>query len=225
MSVARLAIGAAATFFLVAAFVRQDPPYRAEEMSGIVVELPDARREIALRHARAGDETAFEALVAENESMVFSIALHALRSRELAEEIAQEVFLRLYRNLPEIESPAHLVGWLRRTTTNRCIDELRKRPAAVVPIDDLHGASTEAEQPDTLLHARLRNLVAFLPEKQRLAVILRYQEGLEPHEISTMVDLPVNTVKSHLRRALATLRSHLGLDGAVESKVFRGERR
>jgi RNA polymerase sigma-70 factor (ECF subfamily) len=57
----------------------------------------------------------------------------------------------------------------------------------------------------------LKNLVADLPEKQRLALILRYQEGMDPSEISSVVDLPLNTVKSHLRRALATLRLHLGI--------------
>lgn len=185
-------------------------------MSGMVIELPDARRELALRRAREGSEPAFEQIIREQESMVFSIALHALRSRSIAEDVAQEVFLQLYRSLGSIESHAHLVAWLRKTTTHRCIDQLRRMDPAAVPIEELEGAATHHDEIDPLLHARLRNLVGWLPASQRMAVILRYQEGMEPHEISALVDLPVNTVKSHLRRALATLRAHLGLEASKQ---------
>lgn len=171
--------------------------------------------EILLRRAQEGSHDAFADLVRSNDSMVFSIALHALRDRVVAEEIAQEVFLQLYRNLGSITSHSHLVSWLRRCTTNRCIDELRRNRPDGVALDEAMHTAAAIEQHDHFLHDRLKNLVAELPEKQRLALILRYQEGLEPNEISSLVEEPVNTVKSHLRRALATLRLHLGMHGAT----------
>ena len=58
--------------------------------------------------------------------MVFSLAVHALRSRPAAEDLAQEVFVELYRNLARLESAAHVAAWLRRVTSHRCIDELRR---------------------------------------------------------------------------------------------------
>ena len=86
--------------------------------------------------ARDGDATAFAAIVRRHQSMVFSLALHVLRSRAAAEDLAQEVFLELYRNLARIESPAHVMCWLRRVTSHRCIDELRRpRHRMELPMD------------------------------------------------------------------------------------------
>src|SRR5258708_9316899 len=79
-----------------------------------------------LRQGAAGDHESFGSLIREHQDMVFSIAWNFLHDRDRAEEIAQEVFLQLYRTLGEIESPAHLTFWLRRVTANRCIDESRR---------------------------------------------------------------------------------------------------
>jgi RNA polymerase sigma-70 factor, ECF subfamily len=180
-------------------------------MVGVVIEHPEVRAERLLRSAREGDHEAFGEIVKQHESMVFSIALHALREASLAEELAQEVFLRLFRDLNRIESGAHLVFWLRRVTTNRCIDQLRRMRQLGIPVDEATDLLVLADEEDYLLHRRLRGLVASLPPKQRLAVILRYQEELEPTEISSVMKIPLNTVKSHLRRALASLRLRFGV--------------
>ena len=79
-----------------------------------------------LQRAADGDHECFASLIREHQDMVFSIAWTFLRDRDRAEEIGQEVFLQLYRTVGEIESPAHLVFWLRRVTANRCIDESRR---------------------------------------------------------------------------------------------------
>src|SRR5688500_3665530 len=80
-----------------------------------------------LTQAKAGDQAAFASLVRRHQNMVFSIALHMLRSRPAAEDLAQEVFLELYRSLARLESDAHVVSWLRRVAGHRCIDEIRRR--------------------------------------------------------------------------------------------------
>jgi RNA polymerase sigma-70 factor, ECF subfamily len=69
----------------------------------------------------------FAALVREHQAMVFSLAYHFLGERAAAEELAQDVFLRLFRHLGKLQSPEHVVFWLRRVTANRCIDEARRR--------------------------------------------------------------------------------------------------
>ncbi|MGK2859108.1 MAG: RNA polymerase sigma factor [Thermoanaerobaculia bacterium] len=163
-----------------------------------------------LARATSGDHAAFAELVREHESMVFSIAWHVLRDSQLTEELAQEVFLQLYRNLGTIESAEHLVFWLRRVTSNRCIDLLRRRQFLPVPLEQAELPGASPEESDPILRSRLRYLVATLPAAQRVAVTLRYQEDLDPREIAEVLELPLNTVKSHLRRALATLRAELG---------------
>ena len=82
-----------------------------------------------LAQARSGSDSAFAALVREHQAMVFGMAYHFLQSRAQAEELAQDVFLALHQNLPRVESARHLVFWLRRVTSNRCIDLVEARNA------------------------------------------------------------------------------------------------
>ena len=171
--------------------------------------LPFPVTDDTLERARGGDHDAFAALIEEHEAMVFSIALHFFDDRGRAEELAQEVFLQMFRSLRTIESRSHLVFWLRQVASRRCIDQMRKPRPRAVSIDDVDLAAG-GEPRDPLLDRKMRELIAALPEMQRLVVTLRYQEDLDPSEICTIVNLPVNTVKSHLHRALVSLRRKLG---------------
>jgi len=153
---------------------------------------------------------AFADIVREHQGMVFSLAWHFLHDRAVAEELAQEVFLELHRHLGTIESPSHLVFWLRKVTSRRCIDQTRRR--ALWPkfrLDEVPEPLAQTRQADPMLSRALRRLVASLPEKARLVVILRYQEDLDPADIAQTLDMPLATVKSHLRRSLDLLRDKL----------------
>jgi RNA polymerase sigma-70 factor (ECF subfamily) len=152
----------------------------------------------------------FARIVADNQSMVFSIAVRFLRDREGAEELAQDVFLQLYEKLRQIETPAHATGWLRRAICHRCIDESRKRKLRPrIGLDSIPEPVEESRNPDLLLHDRLRRVVSELPENARIVVLLRYQEDLDPSDIAEMLNVPVSTVKSQLHRSLAVLRGRL----------------
>jgi RNA polymerase sigma-70 factor (ECF subfamily) len=170
----------------------------------------EGRLELALEHASAGDSTAFAELVREHQGMVFSIAYHYLQDRSLAEDLAQEVFLELYQNLVRIQSAAHLTFWLRRVTANRCIDQGRKKlRRRELALEESPEPAAAASPSDPLLLQRLRQSLALLPERQRMVVILRFQEGLGPAEIAEALEMPVNTVKSTLHRSLEELRKGL----------------
>lgn len=152
----------------------------------------------------------FEDLVREHQGMVFSIAYHFLRDRMAAEEVAQDAFMDLYKDLPSLKSPEHAVFWLRRVTCHRSIDYARRnRTAPEVTWDQMQEPSQLAETGDPILSKRLGQVVASLPEKMRAVVILRYQEDVESEEIAKLLGMPLNTVKSHLHRALAMLRSKI----------------
>ena len=156
-------------------------------------------------------EAEFEELVRRHQAMVYSIAYHFLRDRPLAEEAAQEVFLELHRHRGELESPAHVTFWLRKVASRRAIDYLRRRKLRPqLSLEEAPEPAAAAPAGDPLLSRRLRRVVASLPEKPRMVVILRYQEDLEPAEIAELLDMPVRTVKSHLQRSLALLREKLG---------------
>ena len=163
-----------------------------------------------LERPAQGEIPAFAEIVREHQAMVFSLAYYFLRDRSLAEELAQEVFLELYRNLARIESAAHLVFWLRKVASRRCIDQTRRR--AFWPkfrLEDVPEPAARTREADPMLSRALARLVASLPEKPRLVVLLRFQEDLDPAEIAEVLDMPVSTVKSHLQRSLAMLRDKL----------------
>jgi RNA polymerase sigma-70 factor, ECF subfamily len=163
-----------------------------------------------LARSALGDQLAFAEIVRQHQGMVFSLACHFLRDRWLAEELAQEVFLNLHQNLSAIKSPAHLTFWLRKVTCHRSIDAVRRQKVRPqVSLDDVPEPTAAADESDFMLSETLRRVVDTLPEKARMVIILRYQEDLEPAEISKVLAMPVNTVKSHLRRSLSMLRDKL----------------
>ncbi|MCL4848457.1 MAG: sigma-70 family RNA polymerase sigma factor [Acidobacteria bacterium] len=169
--------------------------------------VADAAPDPVLDRARAGDEDAFGELVRTNQRLVYSLAWHMLRDRALAEDVAQEVFLQLSDRLDDIGSRAHLLHWLRRVTAHRAIDQARRQRARpAVPLDETPTPHLATPDVDPWVTRTLRRLVASLPPRARLVVVLRYQEDLDPLEIARLLDVPINTVKSLLRRSLAVLR-------------------
>jgi RNA polymerase sigma-70 factor, ECF subfamily len=163
-----------------------------------------------LARARSGDSHAFAALVRAHQRTVYSLALRMLGNHEAANDLAQEVFLQLHLNLRGIESGAHVAFWLRRVVTHRAIDKLRQRPRfEIASIDDEAEVADVSAPSDPLLQRHLRSLIAELPSAARAVLLLRYQEDLDPLEIARTLEMPINTVKSHLKRSLASLRERI----------------
>jgi RNA polymerase sigma-70 factor, ECF subfamily len=180
---------------------------------------PEGADEAAcLRRARFGDAAAFRELLRTHQARVFSIALRFTGRRADAEELAQDVFVQLHGALGQLEDPAHLKHWLLRTVSHRSIDRLRQqqRRPRLVPMEALHGAGEAAApadaQGDPLAGARLRHLLLELAPDARAVMLLRFQEDLDPTDIAAVLDMPLNTVKSHLRRSLDWLREQIAGD-------------
>lgn len=171
-----------------------------------------ANADDCLRRARDGDLDAFDAIFVANEKAVFSIAMRFMGRRADAQELTQDVFMQLHAALGQIVDQRHLRHWLLRTVTHRCLDRRRNdgRRPQLVPIEtlepDAQPAAPETEA-DPMARARLRQLLLGLPLEARAVVLLRYQEDLDPPEIASLLEMPVNTVKSHLRRSLEWLRA------------------
>lgn len=162
--------------------------------------------------ARAGNGQAFAQLVRAHQRLVYSLALRSLGTRAEAEDLAQEVFLQLYWDLSHIQSSAHLSAWLRRTTVHRVIDRLRRRRRAPVfeplqRLEDTEALVAPSRYADPLLARHIEALLASLGPMARLVLLLRFQEDLDPTDIARELGIPLNTVKSHLKRSLERLRS------------------
>lgn len=160
---------------------------------------------------------AFATAVDTHKAMVYSIAWQFLRDRLAADELAQDVFLQLHKNWARIESPAHLVFWLRKVATHRAIDAARKRKTkAETSLEETDEPTVLERVHDSFLSSYLQRMIASLPEKQRSVIVLRYQEDMELEEIAQILSMNVSTVKTQISRALELLR------GKVSRRLGKG---
>ena len=152
----------------------------------------------------------FRSVIQQHQAMVFSIALRMLGDAGIAEEVAQDVFMDLHRNADRLTGDDHIIPWLRRVSLHRSTDALRRRTrqpeTAAEEWSEELGA--QPSNPDLLpaLGNRLEHLLQTLPESMRAVIILRYQEDLSPDDIADLLDQPIATVKSNLKRALDLMR-------------------
>ena len=156
----------------------------------------------------------FNDLVREHQSMVFSLALRVVGERGTAEEVAQDVFLELYRSAAKVENAEHAKFWLRRVAVHRATDALRRRKVrpdqGAEEFVEEFGSPSDVRWGDAAtamaVEARLDELLGSLPEAFRVAVVLRYQEDMLPEEMAAVLGQPLATVKSNLRRGLEMMR-------------------
>jgi RNA polymerase sigma-70 factor (ECF subfamily) len=169
--------------------------------------------EASVSEAPEGNPEEFVDLVRRHQSMVFGMAYSSLRDRSAAEEVAQDVFLDLHRNLASLQSPAHVVNWLRRVTAHRVIDRRRKFRFLAPLIEIVREPVAPETEHDPMLSETLGQLIGSLPAKQRMVVILRFQEDLDVADIAQTLDISERKVRSHLQWSLALLREKLSRRG------------
>ena len=174
--------------------------------------MPTDEAIIQLVQAGRGRE-AFDQLVPAYRRRVFGLAYSILRERTAAEDLAQEVFVKLWQALPRYDGRAKLSTWVYAITRNAAVSALRSRRRSVSMSEEGVLAEVEAiaaapgAEPGD---AGLRRQVEALPEKQREAVTLYYLDERPVDEVAEMMGIPVNTVKTHLHRARASLAATLG---------------
>ena len=170
---------------------------------------------IALMRAGRPDE-ALARLVPAYRRRVFGLAYGILGDRAAAEDVAQEVFVKVWQAFDSFDGRAQLSTWIYAITRNAAISALRKRPRAVSMSEEAVATQVDALRadgdPEDAGDAQLWRLVETLPDKQRQAIVLFYQEDRSIEDIAGMLGMPVNTVKTHLHRGRARLAAALGTD-------------
>lgn len=170
-----------------------------------------------------GDQASFEELVRRYMKPVFNFAYRMVGSTSDADDIAQDVFVQIYKSLPSARLDLPFRPWLYVVARNKCLDFLKRRRTLLFssledpetgqsPIDSI---ADDEPLPEELLERsdlqrRLGEAIARLPERYRAVVSLRYAGGLTFAEIGEALSLPENTVKTHFQRAKAALRKDLG---------------
>ena len=177
--------------------------------------------------AKAGDQSAFEQLVLDNQNKVFSLALRLVHDREEAADLAQEAFVKAWQGLVSFQGESSFSTWIYRLTTNLCIDYLRKQkrregvePAVSLDDEDsgwLEPADWEGDPQRLLERAERGRALAQgleqLSEWQRQILVLRELSGLSYQEIGQTLDIDLGTVRSRIARARMALRKILLEDG------------
>jgi RNA polymerase sigma-70 factor (ECF subfamily) len=165
--------------------------------------------------AASGDRSAFEALVERHRGMVYRVAYQFAGNHHDADDIAQEVFVKVYRSLERFRHDAQFTSWLYRIAMNACIDYRRRQQPAGVSGEEaeLALANTAEETPGPEdrayageLGAALERAIGGLPAGQRIVFVMRHHEGLKLSEIAEALGLAEGTVKRQLHAAVHRLR-------------------
>ena len=164
-----------------------------------------------------GDQAAFERLYVATRAKLFGVVLRILRRNDLAEEVIQETYLKIWNNAGSFDAKlATPITWMVAIARNRAIDIVRKRSEASIE-DEPEALSVAADTPPPLarreMTEELKRLLACLgkldPEKQRI-VLLAYYSGWSRDQLARKLDIPVNTIKTWLRRSLLEIRGCMG---------------
>ena len=167
-----------------------------------------------VERAAAGDLDAFTRLVESRRERVFWVAFHVVGDAELARDVAQEVFLRLFRVIRRFRSGGRFDPWLHRITLHLAIDALRKeRPhRRVTPLDALQegpAGPAPGELPRSEVRRVFAEISSRLGRRQRAAFILREIEGLPTAEVAAILGTSESTIRNHILQARRILREGL----------------
>ena len=183
-------------------------------------ECDAADRDVLLmKRIRDRDERAFATLVATHFNAVFSLARRMLGDDSEAEDLSQEVFLKVWTKAGAWQADkARFTTWLHRVTANACIDRLRKKvPTPVETIPDCADPAAGAERVVSCGQAarRVEAALAQLPDRQRLALVFTYYQGLSNRDTAAVMEISIEALESLLARARRALKEMLSEDGRV----------
>ncbi len=172
-----------------------------------------------LRRAQAGDRDAIAELVTGQQRYVYSIAMSLMRDPAEAADLTQDAFVRVLKSLGTYRGETKFTTWLYRLVVNIGLDRLRRRGRPLVRMDedpdfDVASEAPLLDAPDVVERleqaAMVRRALGELPDAQRLALTLHYFDELRYEDIADVMGVPLNTVKSHIRRGKERLARALG---------------
>jgi RNA polymerase sigma-70 factor (ECF subfamily) len=170
-----------------------------------------------LRNAQRGDERAFQSLVVAYETPVFNYVLRMVNDRALAEDLTQEIFLRVYQGLAGFSLRCRFTTWLFQVAKNRVLDELRaleRKPQAHVNLDDLPPLEVVDAPPERVEAVdAVWRAVAALNADLKMALLLRDVVGLAYAEIADSLEITLSTVKWRIFKAREEVQLSLAREG------------
>ena len=175
---------------------------------------------------KKGDIDAYEEIIKKYENKVCGIIYHMIKNQNDVEDLAQEVFIKVYKNLSKFKGDSSLYTWIYKITVNLCLDEVKKRKNIIYLDEKLEVEDGELERElpssdktqvelyeEKELKEKLHKCIGKLPEKQRVMIVLRDIKGFSYEEISEITSVKLGTVKSQINRARLKLKELLDKEG------------
>lgn len=188
------------------------PDLRPTNMAAMADQLIDGR---VIEACRQGDRAAFQLLFETYKDKVFSIAVYSSGDRSLAEDVTQQIFLKLFTAIRQFRGDSEFTTWLYRLVVNACLDERRRRRRWLPLGETVAMRNPGDKKPQEKQYARIevaeavREAIGELKPKFRLPILLKYIEGLSYEEIATVMGCSKGTVASRLNRGHSQLAKRL----------------
>ncbi len=173
--------------------------------------LSAAAEAVVVALASAGDDQAYGELVRRRQSQIRELLRRLSHDSALADDLAQQAFVRAWRTIRTLKAPAAFGGWLRKIAVNVWLQHVRARSGRETLVEGPSGGlpTEPSSEPTTAEQVDLDRALALLAPDVRLCVVLAYAERMSHREISEATGLPLGTVKSHIARGAARLRETL----------------
>lgn len=170
---------------------------------------PQCPQAMIVNFARAGDRKAFEELMRRSQSSIRNLMRRCCGDVTLADDLAQQVFLQVWLKIHALKQANAFGAWIKRLAITVWLQHLRKKNVLLDSDQEIEVASIVSQADSTSEGMDLDRALAILPSTVRLCVVLAYHEGMSHKEISDLTDLPLGTVKSHIKRGTAKLQEIL----------------
>lgn len=175
----------------------------------------------------AGDKQAYAHIINKYKNQLYATILRMTKNPQDAQDLIQDAFIKVYRNLDKYDRSGSFAGWLYRVSINHCMDEFRKKRFATVQVEIDDEMSVNPNHPELVFlkkekSRQLERLIATLPEDERLIILLRYVNDMSYDEIGELMEVPLSTVRNKLHRAKKKMRDTVKREGGYFHELSNG---
>lgn len=180
-----------------------------------------------IKQVLAGQKQAYGHIIARYKNPLYATILRMTKEPQLAQDLVQEAFIKVYEQLGRYEASGSFQSWLYRVAINHCLDELRKKRYQIKQEPIQETQSIEQAHPEVIYlkkerQRQLEELLSRLPEQERMIVLLRYNNELSYEEISHLLKISLGDVRNKLHRAKKKMRNEVRKGGDFHELSERG---
>ncbi|MBB4825225.1 RNA polymerase sigma-70 factor (ECF subfamily) [Sporosarcina luteola] len=180
-----------------------------------------------IRQVLAGDKQAFANIINKYKNPLYATILRMTKNPQDAQDLVQDAFIKVYRNLHKYDGSGPFSGWLYRVAINHCMDEFRKKRYSTVQVQMDEEKIVNPTHPEIVFlkkekSRQLERLISTLPVDERLIILLRYVNEISYEEIAELMGVPLSTVRNKLHRAKKKMRETVKREGGYYHELSNG---